>query len=203
MLKDISQIVRATICYTLVMASPYACAETTYTPVEIKCSNNPMVAQWTMFAGRPGVQYTLTTDGLREEGKEGIAEVVRTRYVGRTRDGLHMFVAARCTSSPNTDVDISLTGNFLECNMGDGIEVIMLEPNNGNPDKYHYVGTLAATRGEERLLKMASSNVIAINEEQPQPLHEYVATTLKVATHQLTESYLTPAIGVSFNSYIY
>lgn len=185
MLKNVMQTVRIIVCCAVVVVSPYAYAEVTYIPVEIKCSNNPMAAQWITFAGDPGVQYTITTEGLREDGKEGVAEVVRTRYVGRTRDGLHMFAAARCVSSPNTDVDISLTGSSLECSIGDGIEATMLEPNSSNPDKYHYVGTLAVVRSEGNMLGATGSNATIIGEEQ------------------LQSSKKAPCIVIGFNSYVY
>lgn len=97
MLRNIVKIIITMIWYIAVIASPYAFAKTTYVPVEIQCSRHPMRAQWTTFDGIPGVQYTLTTMGLRKDGSNEIDAVVDTGGVGRTYYGLYVHAGAMCT----------------------------------------------------------------------------------------------------------
>ena len=149
MLKNIIRIVGMIIgCITIIISS-YAYAEVIQVSVEIPCSPNPIAAPWVTFDGEPEVQYSLTTNGLLEDRKEGVVEIVKIGSLSRTPDGLYVYVGARCIP---TDVatNISLTGSTLTCNVGEGIKVSMLEPNNRNPDKYRYSGKLTITRDEKK-----------------------------------------------------
>ena len=89
-------------------------------------------------------------NGDKKEDK--IVEIVNANFHHRvssyssseTRDGLHVYVEARCESQ--IEKEISPTGKSLICNVGDGIEIRMLEPNSSDPNKYNYVGTLTITK---------------------------------------------------------
>lgn len=164
MLKNKTQVVKTMICCIVIIFTPYICAETTYTSVEIPCSCNPIVAakdHWAVFKGETGVQYTLITEGLRKNGAASIIEVLRDSHVGggRTNDGLqtYVFVEVRCIPFDGEHV-ISATGDSLTCPVGSGINVAMFEPNSGNPNEYHYIGILAATKNEEKTQEVIISN---------------------------------------------
>ncbi len=167
--RNILQIVRMIVGCVATILSSYGYAGITHSPVELKCSSNPMAAPWLMLKGTIGIQYTLTTKGLREDGKESITEVAKIDNIGKTSNGLSVYIEARCIPL-NEEVDISLTDSFLTCNVGDGLIVRMFEPNNINPDKYHYVGILTITRNEKKVLESTNSNstIVGNNEQQLQ-----------------------------------
>lgn len=147
MLKDIKRIFKVMVGCVVIVVSPYICANTMNIPIELECSKNLMMAPWHVFGGKPGIQYSLTTEGLRDVGKDGIVKIVDVNSLGRTLYGLHVSVVAKCIPL-DEEADMSLTGSHLACNDGEGIKIKMFEPN-GDPDKYHYVGTLTITVDEK------------------------------------------------------
>lgn len=163
MLKNILQIVKAIVCCTIITVSPYVCAETISIPVELTCSPNPMVATRVEFPGELGVRYTLITDGLRKN--EGVVEVIRPgTKTKRTRDssGTSVYVEARCIPS-DVEAEMSSTGSSLGCSIGEGIEVLMLEPNSSDPNAYRYVGTLFKTKNEEKTQATMVGDVFTVD----------------------------------------
>lgn len=190
MLKNIVQIIRA-VFFCVITVVSYACYATIeYIPVEIKCGKNPMTAPQFIINGEPGTQYILSTNGLRVDGV--MEEVIKTGSVGRTRDGMHMYTGARCTSAVD-GVDISLTGSVISCGIGEGIKVKMYEPNSRNSDKYHYVGTLTIIREENVIQKEEETLVI---DDSPIHHHEKISFPF-VGTNDLKITAGCSIVGVS------
>jgi hypothetical protein len=171
----VSKIAATMFCLVMLVYGHCGYAGKIQIPVEIQCSNSPLTSPWVIFNGEPGSQHTLITNGLREEGREGILEVVEIEGIGRTCYGLHVCVEARCILS-NNRANLSLTGSYFTCEVGEGMRVTMFAPNSSNPDKYHYVGTLITSRDEEKMQKVtkkmqevtSSTNNIASNVEKEQ-----------------------------------
>ncbi len=166
--KRIVQIIKMLVSCVISIISAYTNAEVTYAPVELNCSSSPMKTPWLVIKGTPRIQYTLATKGLREDGKEAILEVANVDGAGKTSSGLFVYVEARCISS-NEEVNISLTDDFIACNVGDGLIVRMREPNNIDPDKYHYVGVLTIIRDEKKMLEVINNNATTVSNSEQQP----------------------------------
>lgn len=148
--KDyINKVAAVMFYFAILVYSQCGYAESIDIPVEIPCSNSPIESSWMIFSGNPGIRYTIATNGIREFGKEGVAEVYEDRGISRTQDGLRVYIGANCMSSDKV-TNVSLTGSALACEEGEGIRIRMVEPNDANLDKYHYVGTLTITTDEKQ-----------------------------------------------------
>ncbi len=169
--KNIMQIARLVVGCIVITISPYICAtvKVENIPGEWECSKGPKSAPWVTFDGIPGTQYTLTTKGLYENGKESVTEVVDIDNVPMTRDGVLMIVGAKCMPSLEEGAAVSLTGSSLVCGVGEGIAVKMFAPNNINSNKYHYVGTIAVRHTEE-IQEITNSNVTKISDSKKKQL---------------------------------
>lgn len=143
----------------IVAISCACCAMVEQYPVEIKCSPNPIDVPWRVLNGESRFQFTITTEGLRVDGKDSIEEIVDTESVRTKHSGLHAFVVARCIPS-NKGADITLTGSFLTCGVGEGIRIKMFSPNSIDPDKYHYVGVLTAVTQDEEKKQETNTSVV-------------------------------------------
>ena len=175
--RNVVRVIRMIVGCTAIIVSSYTYAGTTthVIPLEFKCGSNPVGAPWYVFNGTPGVQYTLTTKGIREIGKDYIMEINDINGIGKTSYGLCVYVEARCIPLDD-ETDISLTGNSLACNVGEGIKIKMFEPNSVNPDKYHYVGTLTITRHKEKIQEITTDNTTTVSDSEKEQLQSNANT---------------------------
>lgn len=180
MLKNIKKIFRVVLGCIAIIVAPHVYSKTIHIPVELRCSKNPTTASWKVLNGISGVQYTITTKGLRESGND-IMKIVNVDGLGTVNDDLHVYVEARCLPQ-NDEVDISPTDSSLACNQGEGIAVKMFAPNNIDPNKYHYVGILAVTENEEKVQEFTINDSIVsdIDKESPHTNAKLVKPNVEV-----------------------
>ena len=132
----------------MIMFSSVCYAETVTEDLEIKCSENPLadVAESRInIAGIPKVQLTITTVGLRENGKENIIPVLQVGRRTKTADGMRIHILATCSSG--NKAEISVSDKSLACPIGDGLSVSVLSPED---PKYTAVFQLAITKDDEK-----------------------------------------------------
>lgn len=187
MLKNIILITKAAVCCATIIICSYASAEVVHIPVEIPCSENPMVAPWITYNGEPKIQYAITTEGLRETEKEGVLEVINVNGLGRTHEGIHTYVEARCMPA-DVETDVSLTNSSLICKKGEGIKIKMFEPNSINPGQYRYVGILTImTENKKKIMEVESKSVAEISSQSKQLQFNVESTFSKAAASFLSQ----------------
>jgi len=141
-------------CFFLIASyGQYGYAEVMQVPVRVPCSENLLSvikASWVEYSGIPGVRYSLVTNGLLDSDKEGVMRVSEKKgfFGGVTDDNVGMIAVATCIPRRG-EADMSLTGSIFRCETGEGIRIKMVSPNNVNPNKYQYAGTLMLVKDEE------------------------------------------------------
>lgn len=129
-----------TVCIILAMFSVGCCAETTTVVKSIQCSESFINAPWHEYKGKPDIQLSLTTKGMREYGKDAelrqtkinIEAICSSEYLNRSEYWTYMWPP----------------GAKITCKKGESLFVSMLEPNDPDKDRYHYIGALTIVRDE-------------------------------------------------------
>jgi len=124
-------------------------------PVQIPCSKDFFASidtPWVVYPGIPGFQYTLTTMGLLDNNKRDVVTTRKEGFLSSTDDGICVSIEAKCIPQ-NISANVSSTGDYLTCNVGEGIKIKMYSPNDTNPDRYRYIGKLTMVKDDDEDLQ--------------------------------------------------
>ncbi|EKE01159.1 MAG: hypothetical protein ACD_21C00202G0008 [uncultured bacterium] len=147
---NIMRIIHALICVcaTLGAFSSSLCYATSET-IAIQCSESAETASWHNYEGEKGTQYSLTTQGIKVAGIPNLV----LYWTNDMRNLSHyddIHVDAKCTSPEGHEYWVSMwgPGKTCPCKKGESLSIIMLHPNDPDPNKYLYVATLTTTHDD-------------------------------------------------------
>jgi hypothetical protein len=150
--RKITRRVKMIILLVIILFGTFPCYATTFTiDIAIKCSPTVEDAEWTTFPGSMDTQYSLTTRGIKVEGIPELVTYWSDELIAASGSD-YVHILARCSS---TTSHYSYGSNVWGprrtciCRKGESLSVVMISPNDDNPDKYQYAGTLQITRDDE------------------------------------------------------
>ena len=152
MTRKITKRVKTIILLVVMLFGTFPCYAVTLTvDIAVKCNPTVKDGEWTEFPGLVDTQYSLTTRGIKVEGIPELVEYWDDELI-KTSGSEYVQVVARCSSVAD---HYSYEGNMwgpgrtYTCSKGESLSVMMFHPNDDNPNKYQYVGTLQIVRDDK------------------------------------------------------
>jgi len=151
-------------------------AETTFKKITIKCSGDFEKATWDIHEGEPNTRLILETNGIQEKGRTKLVDFneywnevdheIKSSSYKSIYSTYKVNILATCTSLSKFQAFVNMwpPNKTLSCKKGEGISIIMLAPNDPDPNKYQYKATLTMISGDKK--KEAITNDIFVNSNE-------------------------------------